>query len=67
MRDVWHITRHCDLDRWLPDAECTMIAEVVMHFGNEWRDLLLIIFGCGVGGLMGSIIQIEINNRKKQK
>lgn len=44
-----------------------MIAEVVMHFGNEWRDLLLIIFGAVLGGCIGAVIHQEQNNRKKNK
>jgi len=44
-----------------------MIAEVVMHFGDEWRDLLLIIFGAVLGACMYLVVQMELNNRKKQK
>jgi hypothetical protein len=44
-----------------------MIAEVVMHFGDEWGDLLLIIFGAVLGACMCTVVQMELNNRKKKK
>jgi len=44
-----------------------VIAEVVMHFGDEWGDLLLILFGGVLGACMYAVVQIEHNNRKKQQ
>ena len=44
-----------------------MIAEVVMHFGDEWGDLLLITFGCALGVCISLVIQMEAKYRKKQK
>ena len=42
-----------------------MLAEVVIHLGEEWRDLALILFGMSVGVFGGIVIQIERQRKKK--
>lgn len=41
------------------------MAEVVIHFGTEWRDLALILFGMSIGVFGGIVIQIERQRKKK--
>lgn len=44
-----------------------MLAEVVIHFGTEWRDLALILFGMSCGVLIGVILTIDHIEKKERK
>jgi hypothetical protein len=41
-----------------------MIAEVVIHLGQEWRDLAYCLFGMLCGGLLGAIFTDAWNTRQ---
>jgi hypothetical protein len=42
-----------------------MLAEVVIHLGQEWRDLAYCLFGMSLGVFGGIVIQIERGKKKK--
>jgi hypothetical protein len=42
-----------------------MLAEVVIHLGQEWRDLAYTLFGMSCGVFGGIVIQIERGRKKK--
>ncbi len=44
-----------------------MLAEVVIHLGQEWRDLAYCLFGMSVGVLFGVIFTIDHIERKAKK
>jgi len=44
-----------------------MLAEVVIHLGQEWRDLGYLLFGMSLGVLMGIILTIDHIERKERK
>jgi hypothetical protein len=41
-----------------------MIAEVVIHLGQEWRDLAYCLFGMGAGGFLGWLFTYDHFERK---
>jgi len=44
-----------------------MLAEVVIHLGQEWRDLAYLLFGMSCGVLIGVILAIDHFERKERK
>jgi hypothetical protein len=44
-----------------------MIAEVTIHFGQEWRDLAYCLFGMSCGVFIGVILTIDHMQRKARK
>jgi len=42
-----------------------MLAELVMHFGSDWRDAALILFGISAGLLWGIIFGSAYERKKK--
>jgi hypothetical protein len=47
-------------------AEEPMIAEVVIHLGSEWRDVLIMLFGVVVALPLGAALE-EAWQRKQKK
>ena len=45
-------------------AERTMIAEVTIHLGTEWRDVALFLMGITAGALLGFAI-MEARRQKQ--
>jgi uncharacterized membrane protein YsdA (DUF1294 family) len=44
-----------------------MLAEVVIHLGQEWRDLLMVIIGMLSGGGIGFMYGMEYMKWKARK
>jgi hypothetical protein len=44
-----------------------MIAEVVIHLGQEWRDLAYCLFGMLCGGLLGAIFMDGWHTKQRNK
>ena len=44
-----------------------MIAEVVIHLGQEWRDLGYCLFGMGAGGFLGWLFTYDWHTRQRNK
>ena len=44
-----------------------MLAEVVIHLGQEWRDEAYCLFGMSCGVLIGVILTIDHIEKKERK
>jgi hypothetical protein len=42
-----------------------MLAEVVIHFGSDWRDAAIFLFGISAGMLWGFIFGAAYESKKK--
>jgi hypothetical protein len=48
-------------------VEVPMIAEVVIHLGSEWRDLLMCMIGMVAGGFLGFLYGWDYGAKPKKK